>query len=80
MIELCRQNKEFPQKYIDDMNKMYKKSTDKQKNEGRLCNLILEGIEHISPTNANSFQYAANVYNELLQLTQNDSTRQQVRN
>lgn len=80
MLELCRQNKEFPHKYIEDMNKMYKKCTDEQKNEDKLCNLILEGIEHISPSNKNSFQYAANVYNELLQLTQKDSINLKVSN
>ncbi|KAF0767125.1 interaptin-like [Aphis craccivora] len=78
MINLCRNNKKFPQKYVEDMNKMYKKCNNKQKNSKHLCNLILKGIELISPKNENSFQYAANVYNELLQLTKKDSNSLQI--
>jgi len=78
MINLCRTNKQFPQKYIEDMNKMYKKLNFKQKNSKHLCNLILKGIELISPKNKDSFQYAANVYNELLQLSKKDSISLQV--
>ncbi|XP_015366655.1 PREDICTED: CAP-Gly domain-containing linker protein 1-like isoform X2 [Diuraphis noxia] len=73
MINLCRNNKQFPQSYIEDMNKMYKKCNYKQKSSKHLCNLVLKGIEFISPKNKNSFQYAANVYNELLQLSEKDS-------
>lgn len=81
MIELCRkiQNKNFPQKYIEDMSKMYKKCNDKQKNSSNLCNLILKGIKYISPFNKNAFTYAANVYNELLQLSKKDLSDLQVR-
>lgn len=78
MINLCRNNKQFPQSYIEDMNKMYKKFNYKQKTSKHLCNLILKGIELISPKNKNSFQYAANVYNELLRLTEKDSINLQV--
>lgn len=78
MINLCRNNKKFPQKYVEDMNKMYKKCNNKQKNSKHLCNLVLKGIELISPKNEDSFQYAASVYNELLQLTKKDSNSLQV--
>jgi len=78
MINLCRNNKQFPQQYIEDMNKMYKKCNYKQKKSKILCNLILKGIELISPNNKDSFQYAANVYNELLQLSEKDSINLQV--
>ncbi|XP_050059643.1 interaptin-like isoform X2 [Aphis gossypii] len=80
MINLCRNNKKFPQKYVEDMNKMYKKCNNKQKNSKNLCDLVLKGIESISPNNEDSFQYAANVYNELLQLTKKDSNRLQTEN
>ncbi|KAL5235627.1 hypothetical protein ACI65C_003037 [Semiaphis heraclei] len=80
MINLCRNNKQFPQSYIEDMNKMYKKFNYKQKTSKHLCNLILKGIELISPKNKNSFQYAANVYNELLRLTEKDSINLQTEN
>lgn len=69
LLKLCRDCKEFPQKYIEDMNRIYKNCNDKQKNEEKLCNSILLGIEHMSSKSKKSFQYAANVYNELLQLT-----------
>jgi len=78
MINLCRNNKKFPQKYVEDMNKMYKKCNNKQKNSKHLCSLVLKGIELISPKNEDSFQYAASVYNELLQLTKKDSNSLQV--
>ncbi|XP_060850821.1 death domain-associated protein 6-like isoform X2 [Rhopalosiphum padi] len=72
MINLCRNNKKFPQTYVEDMNKMYKKCDNKQKNSKHLCSLVLKGIELISPKNKDSFQHAANVYNALLQLTKKD--------
>ena len=78
MINLCRNNKQFPQPYIEDMNKMYKKCNYKQKKSKHLCDLILKGIEFISPKNNDSFQYAASVYNELLRLSEKDSTNLQV--
>ncbi|XP_003241599.1 reticulocyte-binding protein 3 isoform X2 [Acyrthosiphon pisum] len=80
MINLCRNNKQFPQPYIEDMNKMYKKCNYKQKKSKHLCDLILKGIEFISPKNNDSFQYAASVYNELLRLSEKDSTNLQTEN
>lgn len=73
MINLCRSHKLFPQQYVEDMNKMYKKCNEQQKNSKHLCNLVLKGIEFISPKNKESFQYAADVYNELLQISRKDS-------
>jgi len=73
MIKLCQENKQFPQAYIEDMSKMYNKCNSKQKKSTNLCDLILKGIKNISRTDKNSFQYAANVYNELLQLSKRDS-------
>lgn len=73
MIKLCRMNIQFPKEYIDDMNKMYKCCNNKQKNSKKLCNLIHKGLKHISIKNKNSFHRAAEVYNELLQLSKIDS-------
>jgi len=78
MINLCRNNKQFPQQYIEDMNKMYKQCNYKQRKSKLLCDLILKGIELISPKNNDSFQYAASIYNELLRLSEKDSTNLQV--
>jgi len=78
MINLCRNNKQFPLSFLEDMNKMYKKCSYKQKSSEKLCDLVVKGIEFISPKNQNSFQYAANVYNELLQLSKKDSINSQV--
>ncbi|VVC45347.1 Hypothetical protein CINCED_3A021222 [Cinara cedri] len=75
MIKLCKKNKWIPQKYIDDMNKMYKQCSDKQRSSKKLCNLIVKGTENITSKSENSFQYAANVYNELLQLSKMDSLK-----
>lgn len=69
MIKLCIKSKQCPQKYIGDMNEMYSKCSDKQKKSQTLCKLIIKGIENISPKNKNSFNYAANVYNTLLDVT-----------
>uniref|UniRef100_A0A2H8TMX4 Death domain-associated protein 6 n=1 Tax=Melanaphis sacchari TaxID=742174 RepID=A0A2H8TMX4_9HEMI len=80
MINLCRNNKQFPQKYVEDMNKMYNKCSNKQKNSKHLCSLVLKGLELISPKNKNSFQYAADVYNALLQLSKKDSNSLQTEN
>lgn len=74
MIQLCMNNKWVPQKYVNDMSNMYQKCNDKQKSSKKLCNLILKGTENITSKNKNSFQYAANVYNELLlQLSTTDN-------
>lgn len=78
MINLCRNNKRFPHPYVEDMNRMYNKCNYKQKKSKLLCNLILKGIEFISPKNNDSFQYAAGVYNELLRLSEKDSNNLQV--
>jgi len=78
MINLCRNIKQFPQLYIEDMNKMYKKCNYKQKKSKLLCDLILKGVEFISSKNKDSFQYAASVYNELLRLSEKDSINLQV--
>lgn len=73
MLKICRENKQFPLVYIEDMNKMYSKCDSKQKKSTNLCDLILKGLKNISRTDKNSFQYAANVFNELLQLSKRDS-------
>lgn len=78
MLKLCRNNKMIPMKYIEDMNQMYNKCNCTQKNSTNLCNLILEGVENISLMNENSFQYAANVYNALLELSKKKTTSLQV--
>lgn len=78
MIKLCRENKQFPQKYIDEMNKMYLKCSDKQKISQHLCKLIEKGIENISPKNKSSFNYAADVYNALLEVINTHSAISQV--
>jgi len=78
MINLCRTNKQFPQPYIEAMNKMYKNCNYKQKKSKLLCDLVLKGIEFISPKNKDSFEYAASVYNELLKLSEEDSINLQV--
>lgn len=67
-----------PLKYIEDMDKMYNTCNYKQKNSIDLSNLILKGIENISSNNKNSFQYAANVYNELLKLSKKEHSSKQV--
>ncbi|XP_050524134.1 metacaspase-2-like [Daktulosphaira vitifoliae] len=72
MIDLCRTINSFPLIYIEDMVDMYNKCI--QKNSLKLNELIDEGLKNITPSNKKSFQYAANVYNELLQLTKNIST------
>lgn len=50
---------------------MYNKCSDKQQKSTKLCKLILNGTENITSKTKNSFQYAAEVYNELLKLTKN---------
>lgn len=76
MINCCRKNKEIPQKYIDDMNKMYNKCSNRQRKSKKLCTFVSEGIKHIPSGSEHPFQYAANVYNELLQLTKNETSGQ----
>lgn len=77
-LKLCRNNKQVPMKYVEDIDKMYRKCNNKEKSSTNLCNLILEGKQHISPQNTDSFQYVADVYNELLQLSTKDSGSLQV--
>jgi len=60
-------------KYIEDIDKMFRECNNKEISSSDLCNLILEGIKHISPQNTDSFRYVADVYNELLQLSKKDS-------
>lgn len=78
-VLLCQKNKDIPIKYVEDMHDMYyHKCNDRKKNSTHLCNLIQKGNEHISSKNKNSFQYIADIYNELLQLTKKDSNNLQV--
>lgn len=78
MIKLCRKNKHFPLKFIDEMNIMYLKCSDKQKKSQHLCKLIDKGIVNISSKNKNCFNYAADVYNALLEVTNTHSAISQV--
>lgn len=78
MIRLCQNIIHCPHKYIEDMSKMYECCSNKQKNSRKLCNFILKGIKNISVGNKNSFDYAADVYNELLQLSKKDSSNSRV--
>lgn len=78
MIKICRSNKVIPLKYVEDMIKMYKKCSNEQLSSKHLCELIVKAIEYI-PGNKSAFQYVADLYNEFLRLTKNDSNNLQVR-
>jgi hypothetical protein len=71
-------NIQFPKEYVNAMNRMYECCNDKQKNSKKLCDLIHKGLKHISAENKNSFHHAADIYNELLQLSKLDSTSSRV--
>lgn len=77
MIKICRNNKEIPLKYVEDMIKMHQKCNIENQNSKHLCKLIIEAIENI-PGNKKSFQYVANLYNEFLRLTKKDLTNLRV--